>query len=326
MGSIRKRGDRWRAEVRRRGSYKSAEFRTKAGAQAWVIETEADILAGGLAPSRQTLEAALQRYSEEVSPKKRGARWEQVRLAKMAREMECRGIMVMDLRPADFAAWRDARLQKVSAASVNREWNLLRSVLSTARREWGWLKVNPMADVDRPPATRPRTRRVSAADCDAIARCAGVVSGLIPSNHIQRVALAFELAVESGMRAGELRTLEPDQIDLARGVCTLILTKNGDSREVPLSVRACELLRLLQRDSGPSLPMTAGVMDSTFRRLRKKAGLLDLHFHDSRAEAATRISRKVDVLTLARILGHRDVKSLMTYYRESAEDIAKRLG
>jgi integrase len=152
------------------------------------------------------------------------------------------------------------------------------------------------------------------------------VSGLIPSNHIQRVALAFELAVESGMRAGELRTLEPDQIDLARGVCTLILTKNGDSREVPLSVRACELLRLLQRDSGPLLPMTAGVMDSTFRRLRKKAGLLDLHFHDSRAEAATRISRKVDVLTLARILGHRDVKSLMTYYRESAEDIAKRLG
>jgi integrase len=67
-------------------------------------------------------------------------------------------------------------------------------------------------------------------------------------------------------------------------------------------------------------------MDATFRKLKRKANILDLHFHDSRAEAATRLAAKVDVLTLARILGHRDIRSLMIYYRESAEDIAKRLG
>jgi integrase len=147
-----------------------------------------------------------------------------------------------------------------------------------------------------------------------------------PVTHAQRVVLAFELAIETGMRAGEIRTLEPEQIDLERGVCKLLLTKNGDSRDVPLSSRAREIIRLLQRPSGPLLPMTAGVMDATFRKLKRKANILDLHFHDSRAEAATRLAAKVDVLTLARILGHRDIRSLMIYYRESAEDIAKRLG
>lgn len=52
----------------------------------------------------------------------------------------------------------------------------------------------------------------------------------------------------------------------------------------------------------------------------------DLHFHDSRAEALTRLARKVDVMTLARISGHKDLRVLLeTYYRESAADIAKRL-
>jgi integrase len=153
-----------------------------------------------------------------------------------------------------------------------------------------------------------------------------MIEGYPPVTQTHRVVLAFELAIETGMRAGEIRTLDAANIDLERGVAKLELTKNGDAREVPLSSRAREIIGILKPQSGALLPMTAGVMDSTFRKLRKRAGILDLHFHDSRAEAATRLSAKVDVLTLARILGHRDVRSLMVYYRESAADIAKRLG
>jgi integrase len=66
--------------------------------------------------------------------------------------------------------------------------------------------------------------------------------------------------------------------------------------------------------------------DALFRKIRNKAAVEDLHFHDSRAEAIWRLSKKLDVLQLARVIGHRDLKSLMIYYNESASDLAKRLG
>ncbi|WP_454765528.1 tyrosine-type recombinase/integrase [Cupriavidus campinensis] len=63
-----------------------------------------------------------------------------------------------------------------------------------------------------------------------------------------------------------------------------------------------------------------------FRKVRAKLLIDDLHFHDSRAEALTRLSRRVDVMTLAKISGHKDLRILQsTYYRESAADIAARL-
>jgi len=326
MGSVRKRGDGWRAEVRRQGVYRSKEFRTKQGALTWIGEVERDIATVASVHVRlQSFGAALDRYAADVSPSKRGSRWEEVRLRKLYRDFaNVAHKPISEIRASDIADWRDRRLAEVSPASVNREWNLLRSVFSIARREWGWLVDNPMKDVKRPEATRARERRVSASEVQALVVASGYA--FAPVIHAHRVVLAFELAIETGMRAGEIRTLDVADIDLDKGIARLTMTKNGDDREVPLSQRARELVRLLQRPDGPLLPMSAGVMDATFRKLKRKAGITDLHFHDSRAEAATRLSKKVDVLTLARILGHRDIKSLMTYYRESAEDIAARLG
>jgi hypothetical protein len=63
-----------------------------------------------------------------------------------------------------------------------------------------------------------------------------------------------------------------------------------------------------------------------FRKARDKVLIEGLHFPDSRAEALTRRSRKVDVMTLAKISGRKDLSILQnTSYRESAEDIAARL-
>lgn len=327
MGSIRKRGDRYRVEIRHRGFYRSMEFATKAAATRWETKIEADYLAGRRGePTSNTLRDALEQYSEKVSPTKRGCRWEQVRLTKMARDLRSSvDLPIATVQPKDIAEWRDRRQKEVSDATVNREWNLLRSVFSVARREWRWLSDSPMKEVSRPPPSKPRRRRISDDEVARIYRASGYVEGP-PAIHAHRVALAFELAIETGMRAGELRTLEPHQIDIRRAVVRLTETKNGDERDVPLSGRARALLSILAREEGPLLPMSADVMDSMFRRVRDKARITELHFHDSRAEAATRLSKKVDVLALAAILGHRDPKSLMIYYRETAEDIAKRLG
>jgi len=63
-----------------------------------------------------------------------------------------------------------------------------------------------------------------------------------------------------------------------------------------------------------------------FRRARDNCGIQDLHFHDTRREALTRLSKKVPVEVLAKISGHRDLRILLNvYYRPDMADIAKML-
>lgn len=70
----------------------------------------------------------------------------------------------------------------------------------------------------------------------------------------------------------------------------------------------------------------SGSLDALFRRTKNRLKITGLHFHDSRAEALTRLARRVDVLTLSKISGHTDLRMLSeVYYRESAEDIAARI-
>jgi integrase len=99
----------------------------------------------------------------------------------------------------------------------------------------------------------------------------------------------------------------------------------GKPRQIPLSSHAVRLLRMVA-GRGMFFTVSSASLDALFRKARDRLLLEDLHFHDSRAEALTRLARKVDVMTLARISGHKDLRTLMeTYYRESASDIAARL-
>ena len=126
------------------------------------------------------------------------------------------------------------------------------------------------------------------------------------------------------MRAGEIIGLTAEDVDLDRRVARLPLTKNGSAREVPLSTEAVRLLRALPEDD-PMFGLTSRQLDALWRKLRDRAAVENLHFHDARHEAITRLSRKIDVLALARMVGHRDIKMLLRYYDETAEDLAKRL-
>src|SRR3546814_7838781 len=77
---------------------------------------------------------------------------------------------------------------------------------------------------------------------------------------------------------------------------------------------------------GPAFALDDGVRDTLWRRVRDSTPHRDVHFHDTRAEAIWRLSKKLDVLQLARAIGHRDLASLMIYYNEPASELAKRLG
>ena len=318
--NLERRGAKWRARVFVRGERESATFPTKAQAVAWGQQREAE-LTGAKLPDHSVGDALI-RFAREVSPTHKGEKWERVRLAMMGRDPLAR-VRLPTLRPSHIADWKQRRLQTVSGASVRREMNLLQSVFGMARKEWGWLNADPMTDVKRPPQPASRKRRVTEDEIDRVTAALGYAGGA-PETVSDRVAMMFLFALETAMRAGEIAGLQ--WADVGRLSVRLPRTKNGDERQVPLSARAREILALLPRDVSPVFGLEPGQYDALFRKARDAAKIENLHFHDSRAEAIWRLSKKLDVLELARVIGHRDLKSLLIYYQTDADDLAAKLG
>lgn len=304
MATFRKRGKTWRAEIERRGVRDSATFESKQAAVAWAGRREAEIMAGvrGEIPNL-TVAALLTRYAEQVSAGKKGERWEVVRLTALERD----ALAQVPLRKLDaphVADWQQRRLKAVSSASVRRERNLLNNVFELARKEWRWLAKNPFEGVRRPKDSRPRSRIATDEEITKLLKAASPA-----------MVRAITVALETGMRAGEI-TSKPE----IRGrVAYLRDTKNGEAREVPLSEKAAEALTV-------GIDLTSGSVTKMFSELCKSNGIEGLTFHDLRRTAITRLARKLDAMTLAKIVGHRDLKmTLNVYYAVDAEDIAKRL-
>jgi len=309
----------YRAEVARLGVRRSKTFPTKAAARDWAARQEYLILQGDETAGKGTLGDALERYARERSPNKRGERWEIVRLAKLGRD-KIAAIRMAALTAADIADWRDRRSTEVAPASVIREMQLLSAVLTVAAKEWGMILSNPMVDVRRPAKPPPRNRLVSADELERLALSAG--SDLTTAT--ARAFHAFRFAIETAMRSGEIVGLTWERVDLERRVAHLPLTKNGTARDVPLSQEAVRLLEALPRLT-PAFGLTDAQRDILWRKLRARAKVDGLTFHDARHQAITNLAKKLDVLPLARMVGHRDIRQLMTYYNETAEDLAKRL-
>lgn len=321
MASIQKQGKRWRVQISRNGVRDSQVFDTRQLAAAWALQREAQITGKRLEP--HTFREALGAYRENVAPTHRGARWEKVRLRAFEAE-RLADVQLAGLDPDDFKRWRDLRLKKRRPGTVAREMTLLRSVLAYARDELKWLRTNPLDGVKAPETPRGRRRRVTEAEVATITEAFGV-ERLEAQTATQRVGLAFLFALETGMRSGEIVGLRWPDVRLAERFVILPETKNGDRREVPLSSRAVAILQALPEGDGPAFGLTDALRDALWRKTRPKA-LRGLTFHDSRGEAIWRLSGKLDVLQLAQMIGHRDPKSLMHYYRATASELATRLG
>jgi len=327
MASITKRGRAWFAQVRRRGVSRSGSFSTKAEAVAWAAQLEAEILADkrGEVPERPFSDL-LTRYRDEVSATKRGERWERLRIGLLLRD----GISAVSLRDLDarhVAEWRDRRLGQVSAASVRREWNLLSAACNVAVREWRWLRDNPFREVRRPAPSAARDRIATDHEIERLLFALGYDCDTVPGTITARVGAAVLFAVETAMRAGEIAGLTWDRVFEDRRFVKVGAGKTAAARrDVPLSPEALRILkqmRPLKQDS--VFDLTTQQIDALFRKAKVRAMVDDLHFHDLRHTAITRLSRKLDVLALARMVGHRDLRMLQVYYNESAEDLAGRL-
>lgn len=327
MASVRKlETGKWIAQVRVKGyPAESKTFNTKLEAQAWAVDSEMRLGKRPDVVARKTLGDAFARYREEVSPTKKGARWEGVRLKKLERD-ELAMMPLQELTTEHLQGWVK-RQTHLSGASINRELHIISSVLNTARREWKWMETQPMKDVRKPKNPPPRDRRISEQEISKILQALQYEEAAPVITTRQKIAVVFLLALETAMRRGEILGLEWPSVYLEDQYITLHDTKNGTRRNVPLSKRAVELLRKVYREGpGRVFAVPAASCEVIFRRAVLLTGIENLHFHDTRHEAISRLARKLEVLDLARMVGHKDLRSLMIYYNATAKEIAGRLG
>ncbi|MEZ5691148.1 MAG: site-specific integrase [Rickettsiales bacterium] len=324
MATINRRGKKWVAEVRSKGFYKSQTFESKIEAQGWALEVEAGLGKFGKVVKGKTFGDALRRYADKISPAKKGARWEAVRLKKLEKDFLSE-ISLVNISASDFRKWIEKRSGEVSPSTVNRELNLISSVLKECRARWRWMEHNPLADVKRPKDPPPRDRRWSQKDIERILLALEYEEDLEIKTTRQQIAVAVLLALETAMRRGEIWGLRWDNVHLKERYIHLPETKNGTKRNVPLSSRAVVLIEKMQsvkNNTGKVFTCSETSTETIFRRMLNLAGLKDLRFHDLRHEAITRLAKKLDVLDLARMVGHRDPRSLMIYYNATASEIA----
>jgi integrase len=335
MASISKEKTGWRVQVAVQGIRESRTFSTKAEANSWAAQRETEIRTEkttGVQRGR-TVDDAFRRYEKEVSVHKRGHDKEVIRLAAIGRmvvdDVPLTDWKLADVTPEVLGRWRDHRLNvdKVLGSSVNRDLNLLSHVFGSAVKEWKWLAKSPTTDVRRPADPPPRDRLYTQDEIERLCVTLGIdVDQVDPVETItQRVGVAFLFAIETAMRAGEICGLMP--ADISGRVATLPQTKNGTKRAVPLSSRAAALLKLLPEpeEGGTVFGVTSKSLDTLFRKAKTRAAIEDTTFHDTRHLAITRLAKKLNVLDLARMVGHRDLKQLQIYYNETAEDMATRL-
>ena len=271
-----------------------------------------------------------ERYRDEVVPTMKG-RNESGTINRIIRDAAFMRVKLDKLRSDDIRDWRDARVKEVQPQSVHRELNTISAVFTHAMKEWSApLASNPCHSVSRfGNADKPRDKRWSEADIATFLKACNWREDVAPVVGRDYVGWALILAIETAMRIGELCLPTVADFHPSERFVHLHDTKNGDSRNVPLSklaLRYFEHLCAGRKKDDKIFPLKANTLGEYVLDVRQACGLEHLVFHDSRHEAATRLSKKLsNVLELSAVTGHRSLKSLQRYYNPTPAELASKL-
>ena len=339
MATFRKRSGSWQALIKKKGFGQIGRtFDTKAEAESWAKVTESEMVRGVFVSRQEaentTLSETLDRYLREVSVLKKSHRTEKIYAETWKKAFGSRSLA--SVTSTDIAKYRDNRLKEVSENMVRLELALLSHLFTIAVKEWGMTGlINPVMQIRKPKLPQGRDRRLLPGELDRIIAASG--SPLLPA--------IVRFAIETGMRQAEIAGMTWNMVDLKKRTVTLLVTKNGDKRIVPLSTEAVRILSELDRRiDGKVWGITSHAVAVAYRRAVSRARttyekeceekkekpdtsfLVDLTFHDLRHEATSRFFEKgFNVMEVASITGHKTLQMLKRYTHLKAEDLAKRM-
>ena len=268
MATIRKRGAKWQVQVRRAGCRPvSRSFHVLKDAEAWARQIG---VAGG--PKRVakrpkgtatvTLGELVKRYRDTVSVKKRGYAVERVVLTAFLRHPICRK-RLSEIRPEDFASYRDERLKTIKASTLKRQFAPLHNLFELARDEWELpLRENPLGKVRVKSPQQRRERRLKSGEMDK----------LVAATHSCRNTAILPIilfAVETGMRRSEIINLRWEHVDRETRSLLIPHAKNGHARILPLTQVAERILDSVPVASDRVFPLTANAFRLAWDRVRR---------------------------------------------------------
>ena len=314
---IRKHRDKWQGLVRVKGHPNISKcFISKTDAKRWAIVTENKIRRedGGIAKIKfPSFKDVALRYINEVTTYKIGytPRVEKNIIISLLRESWAE-YPINKITPSVIGKYRNDRREKIKGNTINRNLDVISTIFTQCKKEWGHPVDNPVLSIRRPKNPEPRDRRISDKEMKLL---------LWGNRTSELLRTIIELALESGMRQSEILRVHPEHL---KGDTLFIPVAKTRPRTIPLTKRAVEILKSY------TLPFNIDrhLLGKHFRRLCKHYGIKDLHFHDLRKNSLTSFMRdkNLDVASTMLIAGHKDPRMLLRVYNNlSVEDVAKKL-
>ena len=315
MAYVREHYGSWQALIRIKNHPTLAKcFQSKTDAKRWANETELKIRRedGGIAkikyPSFRDISL---RYLSEVSIHKKCRRDERYTINTFSREAWSE-YPINKITPLIIGRYRDKQRETIKDNTINRKLDVISTIYTTCKKEWGYPVINPVLSIRRPKMPEPRTRRLSEREINLLLR----------GNHTSELLRTIiELALETGMRQGEILRIHPEHI---KGNTLFIPIAKTKPRTIPLTKRALEILKYatlpfnIKQD-----PVTKG-----FKKLCRHYGIKNAKFHDLRKNSLTDFMhvKKLSVPETMLIAGHSDPRMLLRIYNNlKVEDVAKKL-
>ncbi len=220
-------------------------------------------------------------------------------------------------KPIVYGPEDDRKEKPRTPATVNNHLRILSKILNMAV-DAGEIQANPCKRVRALPVNNQRNRVLSPAEEKALLMAMDIQARPIVTT-----------ALNTGLRRGELFNLKWADVDFERKVLLVQESKSNRKRFVPLNKTVTDLLMSLARDSEyvfPS-PVTWGKrveIKRTFNRAVTHSKIGDLHFHDLRHTAATRMAEKgADAFTLCQIFGWSDIRMALRYTHATTDAVRR---
>jgi integrase len=210
-----------------------------------------------------------------------------------------------DIKRGDVETYMARRQAEGAApATVNRERSVLSHLFSVTKK-WGFQAVNPVSDTERLREPHEKPRPLTLEEEASLFR-------VIPAHYIPFV----RLAVQTGLRLGELRAQLWRDVDLQTGTLTVTQPKSGKVETVMLNTVAREVLAAIERTSPLVFPDMPKKLTDLFKRYVAKARLpKEITFHCLRDTFISRVASHVSVPDLMQLARHRDYRTTRRYVK-----------
>ena len=315
MSTIRKHRGKWQSIIRVQGHpLISKVFVSKTDASRWANLTEVKLRREdtGIAKIKYPkFEDVARRYIEEISINKKCYKDERSKILQFIKEAWA-VYPINRIMPHTINKWKEAALKTLSGGSVNRKLDVISSMYTTFKREWGYPVDNPVLQIRRPKKAEPRDRRLSSAEIDKLLR-GNRTSPIMKS--------IIEIALETGMRLSEILRADHSYIE---GHTLKIPIAKTKPRVIPLTKRALNLLR----EAELPFKISKWQVSKQFRKLCIGYGIKGAVFHTCRHNALTdfMMKHKLNVPETMKIAGHTDPRMLLRIYNNlEAHHVAKKL-